>query len=75
MSGAPEEMLQEEAVVDALNTLRGGYENMKIGIDIVHIPRIKSSIKERGARFLSKIFTPEGDRCCTSGRVPIHPLC
>lgn len=44
-----------------------------IGIDVVEVDRIKSSLEEFGENFLSRIFTEEEQRYCTQQKRPeIH---
>jgi holo-[acyl-carrier protein] synthase len=40
--------------------------NLRTGIDIIEIPRIREVIARRGAPFLNRIFTPNEQRYCNS---------
>lgn len=39
--------------------------DLRLGTDIVHIPRIESAIEKFGTRFLQRVYTPTEQQDCT----------
>lgn len=53
--------------------MQWGILNIRLGTDLVHIPRIQAAIERFGQRFVQRVYTPAEQQDCWGGKVYLFP--